>query len=134
MSGKRPLGVYLDPEQVKWLNGKAEDGYKKSSLMRLALDKLMAEKRIKWVHKIKEKPKFPYSSIEEATSELASDEDLTPEMSKLFKAMDYGFRNIDSLEPRTAFLLGGVKEKLENMLKEEAITENHVTKEAHVKP
>jgi hypothetical protein len=117
MARKTPIGVYLDPEQAKWLDGKAEDGYKKSSLMRLALEKLMAEKRITWVHKAKKKPKFTYGSIEEAISDHASDDDLPPKLSELTKAMDYGFKNIDRLDPRAAFLLGGLKERLENKLK-----------------
>jgi hypothetical protein len=38
MGNKKPVILYLDKETVEWLDGKVSEGYKKSSLIRHAVE------------------------------------------------------------------------------------------------
>jgi len=121
MKNKKQAVVTLDKEQARWLESKIDEGYSKSGLIRYAIKRLMEEQnRSKLPEKIDIKPQpeperklygidIKSKEFEELISQLALNEELKPDMLKIVRALDYGFKNIKYLDPDTVLMLGAFK-------------------------
>lgn len=119
MVNKKPTIVALDKEQIQWLESKIEEGYSKSGLIRYAVKRLMTEPNIS--KEVKEdKPEKTEAkelhlvnlldtAFDEDVNNIALDETMEKKFSEPFKTIDWGLKNVERLEPKTAYILGMIK-------------------------
>lgn len=129
--GKKKVTLYLETEQAAWLDGKTAQGYKKSEIMRLLIGECLSNRQIREeparargsgigadlayvAQPIGGSPKNPKvdlesTLIEEAIEELAKREKLKGRELEGCKSIDWGFKNLDKLDGRSAFALGMFK-------------------------
>jgi hypothetical protein len=120
MKTKYRILAYLGKEEEAWLNYKAGEGYKKAAILRKLIKQEMAkdEEYAKTLQKAKAeeaRPKTAGKRIDAAqlVADLCTDESIDPKNRKMYEHMDWGFKNLNRLDPETALALGVLKERLE---------------------
>jgi len=131
MAPKKQAIVTLDEEQVKWLESKVNEGYSKSGLIRYAVKRLMTEPNATKEAKPEAKlmaiqgsnelePAQPAKKVEiEEILKLfievgeSGGLDEHPKMVEAARSIQQRLKNLDHLQPRTAFELGQFKVEME---------------------
>ena len=130
MAKKKQTIVSLDKDQIEWLEGKVEEGYSKSGLIRYAVKRLMTEPTLHKEEKVAEltvddaiEPDEPIKTVEidkilevlimEVESGKMDDCNLPKNTVEVVRHMQQQFKDIDHLYPMAAFELGKFKGEME---------------------